>query len=61
MNKIFLFSALVIMAVTTACMFIACGGDGKDDDLPDGYAIKFVFCSATVAAFTSLMKTLQKK
>lgn len=52
MNKIYLFSALVIMAVTTACMFIACGGDGKDDDLPDGYAIKFVFCSATVAAFT---------
>ena len=25
------------MAVMTVSMFIACGGDDKDDDLPDGY------------------------
>ena len=30
-----MFSALAIMAMM--CMFIACGGDDKDDDLPDGY------------------------
>ena len=37
MKKKFLFSALAIMAMMTVSMFIACGGDDKDDDLPDGY------------------------
>ena len=37
MKKKFLFSVLAIMAMMTVCMFIACGGDDKDDDLPDGY------------------------
>lgn len=37
MKKKFLFSTLAIMAMMTVSLFIACGGDDKDDDLPDGY------------------------
>ena len=37
MKKSFIYSALAIMAMMTVCMFIACGGDDKDDDMPDGY------------------------
>ena len=37
MKKYLKYSALAIMAVMTVSMFIACGGDDKDDDLPDGY------------------------
>lgn len=37
MKKKFLFSALAVMAMMTVSMFIACGGDDKNDDLPDGY------------------------
>lgn len=37
MKRKFMFSALAIMAMMCMCMFIACGGDDKDDDLPDGY------------------------
>ena len=37
MKKSFIYSTLAIMAMMTVSMFIACGGDDKDDDLPDGY------------------------
>ena len=37
MKKKFLFSTLAIMAMMTVSLFIACGGDDKDEDLPDGY------------------------
>lgn len=37
MKKYFLFSVLAVMAMMCMCVFIACGGDDKDDDLPDGY------------------------
>jgi len=37
MKKKFLFSVLAVMAMMCMCMFIACGGDDKDEDLPDGY------------------------
>jgi hypothetical protein len=37
MKKKFLFSVLAVMAMMTMCVFTACGGDDKDDDLPDGY------------------------
>ena len=37
MKKKFLFSTLAIMAMICMCVFTACGGDDKDDDLPDGY------------------------
>ena len=37
MKKKFLFSTLAIMTMMTVSMFIACGGDDKDDDLLDGY------------------------
>ena len=37
MKKKFLFSVLAVMAMMTVGMFIACGGDDKDEDLPDGY------------------------
>ena len=37
MKKEFLFSTMAVMTMMTVCMFIACGGDDKDDDLPDGY------------------------
>lgn len=31
------FSVLAIMAMMCMCVFTACGGDDKDEDLPDGY------------------------
>ena len=37
MEKYLKYSALAIMAMMCMCVFIACGGDDKDDDLPDGY------------------------
>lgn len=37
MKKSFIYSALAIMAMMTVCMFIACGGDDKDDDLSEDY------------------------
>ncbi len=37
MKKYLKYSALAIMAMMTVSLFIACGGDDKDDDLPDGY------------------------
>ena len=37
MKKYFKYSALAIMAMMAMCMFTACGGDDKDEDLPDGY------------------------
>ena len=37
MKTSLLFSALAVMAMMCMCVFIACGGDDKDDDLPDGY------------------------
>lgn len=37
MKKYLKYSALAIMAMMCMCVFTACGGDDKDDDLPDGY------------------------
>jgi hypothetical protein len=37
MKKYFKYSALAIMAMMAMCMFTACGGDDRDEDLPDGY------------------------
>ena len=37
MKKNFICSALAVMAMMTVCMFTSCGGDDKDDDLPEGY------------------------
>ena len=37
MKKYLKYSALSIMAMMCMCVFTACGGDDKDDDLPDGY------------------------
>jgi len=37
MKKYLKYSALAIIAMMTVCVFIACGGDDNDDDLPDGY------------------------
>ena len=37
MKKYFKYSTLAIMAMMTVCLFTSCGGDDKDDDLPDGY------------------------
>ena len=37
MKKYFKYSALAIMTMMAMCMFTACGGDDRDEDLPDGY------------------------
>jgi hypothetical protein len=37
MKKKYLFSVLAVMAMMCMCVFTACGGDDKDEDLPDGY------------------------
>ena len=37
MKKYLKYSALAIMAMMCMCVFTACGGDDKDEDLPDGY------------------------
>jgi hypothetical protein len=37
MKKYLKISALAIMAMMTVSVFIACGGDDNDDDLPNGY------------------------
>ena len=37
MKKYFKYSVLAVIAMMCMCVFIACGGDDKDDDLPVGY------------------------
>ena len=37
MEKYLKYSALAIMTMMCMCVFTACGGDDKDEDLPDGY------------------------
>lgn len=37
MKKLIYLSVLAVMTMMTMCVFTACGGDDKDDDLPDSY------------------------
>jgi hypothetical protein len=37
MKKYLKYSTLAIMVMMCMCVLTACGGDDKDDDLPDGY------------------------